>query len=352
MRRNALGKFFSRAQVSRLEPTVRDLAQRLCDKILVAGEGTPFDLTTAYSLFTTDVISGYCLGKNLGLVAQKSWHPNFREPLYAQLRLVYLFRFIPFLKHAGVAMAVITKHLSADMETLFNALIVDMPNYVKKAQADRDKGLDNSTTVFGSLLQSDLPPHEKSLQRMTEEGFSLFAAGTETVSWALTVITYHLLTQPALLSRLTAEVRQAVDDSVEPEQLPPWAVLEKQPYLGAVIHEGLRLSYGLASRTSRIATAEDLLYRGQWTPRGSSASRKVERVIPRGYAVGMSAGITHHDESVFPDSHAFVPERWLDEKGQHRKQLDRALLAFSKGSRGCVGIKYVLPLSVSFHAAD
>ena len=106
MRRNALGKFFSRAQVSRLEPTVRDLAQRLCDKILVAGEGAQFDLTTAYSLFTTDVISGYCLGENLGLVAQNGWEPNFREPLYAQLRLVYLFRFIPFLKHTGVAMAV------------------------------------------------------------------------------------------------------------------------------------------------------------------------------------------------------------------------------------------------------
>lgn len=100
-----MGKFFSRAQVSRLEPTIRDLAQRLCDKILVVGEGEPFDLTTAFSLFTTDVISGYCLGENLGLIAQKGWQPNFREPLYAQLRLVYLFRFIPFLKHAGVAMA-------------------------------------------------------------------------------------------------------------------------------------------------------------------------------------------------------------------------------------------------------
>ncbi|KAL9065702.1 MAG: hypothetical protein Q9157_007386 [Trypethelium eluteriae] len=105
MRRNALAKYFSRAQVSRLEPTVRDLAESLCNKILVVGKGAPFDLTTAYSLFTTDVISGYCLGENLGLIAQKGWKPNFREPLYAQLRLVYLFRFIPFLKHAGVAMA-------------------------------------------------------------------------------------------------------------------------------------------------------------------------------------------------------------------------------------------------------
>ncbi|KAL8981688.1 MAG: hypothetical protein Q9205_003599 [Flavoplaca limonia] len=342
MRRNALGKFFSRGQVSRLEPTVHDLAQRLCDKILIAGEGKPFDLTTAYSLFTTDVISGYCLGENLGLVAQEGWQPNFREPLYAQLRLMYLFQFVPFLKHAGVAMAMITRRISADMETLFNALIVDMPNHVKKTQADKDNGLDNSTTVFGALLESDLPPPEKALQRMTEEGFSLFAAGTETVSWALTVITYHVLTQPALHSKLTAEVRQVIndeDDSAETGRLPSWATLEKRPYLRAVLHEGLRLSYGLASRTSRIATGEDLLYRGEWTPKDSTMSKKVEHVIPRGYAVGMSSVITHHDESVFPDSHAFVPERWLDENGQHRKQLDRALLAFSKGSRSCVGIK-------------
>ncbi|EQB51707.1 cytochrome P450 [Colletotrichum gloeosporioides Cg-14] len=335
MRRGAVSKFFSRAQVSRLEPTVRELAERLCNKILDVGKRSPFDVTTAYSLFTTDVISGYCLGKNMGLIDQDGWEPNFREPLYAQLRLVYWFRFIPLLKHAGVAMAMFTRKLSEDMETLFNALIVDMPNNVRKAQADVNKGIDDGTSVFGALLRSDLPPSEKALQRMTEEGFSLFAAGTETVSWALAVITYHLLTKDELLDKATAEVSQVVDGS---GQLPSWAALEKLPYLGAVIHEGLRLSYGLATRTSRVPTGEDLVYRGEWTPQGSRSLTEVEYVIPRGYAIGMSAVIAHHDESVYPDSHAFVPERWLDEKGRHRKELDRALLAFSKGSRGCLGI--------------
>ncbi|XP_044721523.1 cytochrome p450 domain-containing protein [Hirsutella rhossiliensis] len=210
-----------------------------------------------------------------------------------------------------------------------------MPNYVKKARTDVDKGLDEGTTVFASLFKSDLPPSEKTLQRMTDEGFSLFAAGTETVSWALAVTTYHLLTRPAMLERLTAEVSQVVDSSGE---LPSWTGLEKLPYLGAVIHEGLRLSYGLASRTSRIPTGEDLFYRGEWTPKGRQTSTHVEYVIPRGFAIGMSSVITHHDESSFPDSHSFVPERWLDETNQHRKELDRSLLAFSKGSRGCIGI--------------
>lgn len=181
-----------------------------------------------------------------------------------------------------------------------------MPNYVKRAQTDIDKGLGSGRTVFGSLLQSDLSPSEKALQRMTEEGFSLFAAGTETVSWALTVVTYHLMAKPAMRERLTNELSQVVDSS---GQLPSWSALEKLPYLDAVIHEGLRLSYGLASRTSRVATQEDLIYRGDWSPKGSQTSAEVEYVIPRGYAVGMSSVITHHDESIFPDSHSFLPER-------------------------------------------
>lgn len=110
-------------------------------------------------------------------------------------------------------------------------------------------------------------------------------------------------------------------------------ISEKIPYLGAVVQEGLRLSYGVAARTARIATEEDLIYRGEWE------KRMVEYVIPRGYAVGMSTVITHHDESIFPDSYEFVPERWLDGDNQRRKELDRAMMAFAKGSRACLAMK-------------
>ena len=57
--------------------------------------------------------------------------------------------------------------------------------------------------------------------------------------------------------------------------------------------------------------------------------------------ISMSAVVMNHNESVFPDSHEFIPERWLDAQGQRRKDLDRCLMSFSKGSRQCLGIKYV-----------
>lgn len=115
-----------------------------------------------------------------------------------------------------------------------------------------------------------------------------------------------------IFDTLTQELKEAVPD---PQHLPHWATLEKLPYLNSVIQEGLRLSYGTSGRSPRIATEEDLVYQGDW--RGNP----LRYVIPRGYAVGMSAFISHHDETLFPESHKFQPERWLDL--QHRKELDR-----------------------------
>lgn len=206
-----------------------------------------------------------------------------------------------------------------------------MPNKIRKTQADLDAGMKSKDqTVFGSLLESDLPEPEKSISRLTDEAAALLTAGSETVSWALTVITYHVLDKPLLLQRLNEEVNGAVDGS---GQLPPWSSLEKLPYLTAVITEGLRLSYGLSGRSARVATDEDLVYRGAW--RGEP----VQYLVPKGYAIGMSPALLHHDESLFPDSHAFNPERWLDGNMQRNKELERHLLTFSKGSRSCIGIK-------------
>lgn len=104
LRRAPLAKFFSRSQVSKLEPIIYTSAQRLCQKILTLGEEGPFDVTTAYSLFSTDVISGYCFGESLGLLDQKEWAPNLRGPLMANLSQTYWVRFFPrvfeFIGHA------------------------------------------------------------------------------------------------------------------------------------------------------------------------------------------------------------------------------------------------------------
>ena len=88
---------------------------------------------------------------------------------------------------------------------------------------------------------------------------------------------------------------------------------------------GLRLSYGIAQRSPRISPKERLPYKDQ--------------VIPPGSPVSLDAVRMHHNEAIFPNSHEFSPERWLDKNRKDtEKRLDRYMVAFSRGTRQCIGI--------------
>jgi len=57
----------------------------------------------------------------------------------------------------------------------------------------------------------------------------------------------------------------------------------------------------------------------------------------------------HFDEKIYPKPKEFIPERWLDDpKAPDGKSLDRYFVAFGKGPRLCLGIKYVFSLTLSF----
>ncbi|KAG9253243.1 cytochrome P450 [Emericellopsis atlantica] len=337
-RRVPVARFFSRAMIARLEGDLHDLVQKLCDKLLAEGskategEGKkkePFDIAHAYSCFTSDAIFSYSFGEPLGLLSRDAWTPNFREATLAVLKPVFIFRFFPFLIATSRMGKHLVPYLPPDAALLIRTLQIDIPSRVYKTKHDLDAGISyDRPTVFGDLLQSELDESEKNPERLADEAVAVVGAGTETTSWALAVITFHLLSQPAIMDKLRAELLTVVDD---PRHLPAWTVLEKLPYLGAVIQEGLRLSYGVSSRSARTPTEEDLVYRGEWN------KKPMELVLPRGYAIGMSAAITHHDESIFPDSYSYIPERWLDEKNEFRKDVAHGMMAFSKGSRACLG---------------
>jgi cytochrome P450 len=47
----------------------------------------------------------------------------------------------------------------------------------------------------------------------------------------------------------------------------------------------------------------------------------------------MTSLLMHHDESIYPNSREFKPERWIEDP-----HLDRYMVAFSKGSRQCIGM--------------
>ena len=83
-------------------------------------------------------------------------------------------------------------------------------------------------TIFEELIESNLPPEEKGVNRLAEEGFALILAGADTSTQALLHISFHLLDNPEILGRLQAELRQAIPDPHSPLK---WQELEKLTFL-------------------------------------------------------------------------------------------------------------------------
>jgi cytochrome P450 len=180
-------------------------------------------------------------------------------------------------------------------------------------------------TIFHELLQSNLPPQEKSLDRLGDEAQLMIGAGLETTAWALTTTCYHLIANPPTLKKLRAELEEAIPNPAAGLDV---LHLEKLLYLSACIQEGIRLSYGVSARNPRISPDKPTKYK-DWE-------------IPAGTPVSMTIIDVHHDEHIFPNSRAFIPERWLhNPTTKDGANLNRYFVSFGKGARSCLGIKYV-----------
>ena len=158
---------------------------------------------------------------------------------------------------------------------------------------------------------------------MADEAQTIVGAGVETTAFALTVATFHIANTPHIYERLHTELASAIRSDAA--TIPELTELEPLPYLRACILESIRLSYGVTSRLRRVFDRP--LEYGDWT-------------IPPRTIVSASIVDVTHDETIFPDSYAFVPERWLgDPRAPSGKPLEHYLVTFSKGSRICLGIK-------------
>jgi len=196
---------------------------------------------------------------------------------------------------------------------------------IMAGQNNEWRGKDHPT-IFHAILDSKLPPHEKTVERLSEDAQVLVMAGTLTTASALELITFWLLSQPKTLWKMKEELR-TVMPTVDDVGTVPLAALENLPYVTAVIKEGLRLSYGLSARSQRIDPDNPIVFVDSKTGK--------RWVIPPKTLVSITNVQVHRDEDIFPRSGDFVAERWLGDSG---KKLERYLTSFGKGSRSCLGV--------------
>lgn len=136
----------------------------------------------------------------------------------------------------------------------------------------------------------------------------------------LSALTYHLLANPGKLSKLKKELADAIPNSANP---PTLQQVENLPYLSAVIQEVLRLHPGATLRSQRVSPDEPLYYDDGSNPTW---------IILAGTPVSMSIALIQTNPDIFPEPNEFRPERWLE-----NPRLDHYMLAFSRGTRMCLG---------------
>lgn len=318
MRKGALSRFFSRQQVLKLEDEVREFSKLVTNKMLKSAGGEAFDVKEAFNCFTADVISQFAFGEPMGFVAQDGWEPNFATWVKSFFNSAYGMRHNALMRKMAQVLPMLSDYMGEDIKNVMKQMNVVIPGYIKAALGDPDNG-----RVFAELQESKiLPPEEKTIYRLSGEGFNFLLAGTETTAATLTVITYHLLAQPKIYARLMQSLEGLDHTNLK------WTELEQRPYFWAVIQESLRMMPGVSHRSARIARNEDLFYK--------SKDGKTEWVIDRGTPIGMTSMINHWDEDLFPNPDEYIPERWLVD-GQPNHKLQKFLIAFGKGSRSCIG---------------
>lgn len=157
-------------------------------------------------------------------------------------------------------------------------------------------------------------------KQLRDEVATLFAAGHETTSNALSWTWYLLAKHPDVEARLHEEL-----DSVLAGRQPTLADLPNLPYSLQVIKEAMRL------------------YPPAWVLNGRIALEDVELggyTVPKGNTVFISPYAMHHLPQYFTEPETFKPERFTP---KFEKSLPKfAYMPFGGGARVCIGNAFAM----------
>ncbi|KAI9651889.1 MAG: hypothetical protein M1831_007511 [Alyxoria varia] len=354
-RRAAINPFFSKRRVALHAPHVQKHTNKLCDRLEneIKNSGQILNVNDMWGCYTSDVVVSYALERQYDFILRPEFIAEFPRAIIDLTDAVHyvtqfpwalsLLKLLPddLVRKLQPSMGSVIdfnnldadhglQEMRAQISTILSSRNQTEGSVAQKSKTMDEEELENQTggSMFTALLNSNLPPSELSLDRLHHEAISVIGAGLETTLRALTVATFHIANNPQVQERLRAELNDAIPDPSNP---PSWEALQRLPYLQACIEEALRLSYGIAQRQPRTSS-EPIVY--------ESSDSTVRQVLPPGVLVGMDIYSISHDETLFPDSFSYKPERWLgDARAPDGKALSRYMVAFGHGTRGCVGMQ-------------
>ena len=253
VRRAPINPFFSKKSVSAIEPLIQSKVDLLCAAL---GEYAPggkdekragkeVEMGLAYMSLALDVISLYAFGKSYGLLHLPGFSQQWKDVVENVMESFALVRNLPWIPELFKKLPMpVTRMIDKGMAFYLQMEAETRVEVVKIVQGEKkrsEKDIEDPTSphknIFEELYYSSLPPEEKTIDRLNEEGFALILAGADTSSATLTQLSYHLLANADILKTLKEELRVAMPDTQSPLS---WQELENLPFL---VSPHLQLAY-------------------------------------------------------------------------------------------------------------
>ncbi|TVY93201.1 Cyrochrome P450 monooxygenase [Lachnellula willkommii] len=329
LRRSALAPYFSMASARRLQPLLQERVDKLLERFEgFRDTGEVLNTSLAYAAFTNDVVMTYCFARHDNRLEAPDFDPSYRDASYFGSTAGNYLKHAPWVNNFMQSLPNSIAELLHPAMASFVAQKRDVLAHIQSITSGHNASHQDLShpTIFHTILDCKLPDHEKRDDRLSDDAQVLTMAGTLTTAWVLEVTTFHLLSNPSILRALKAELSTAIPSRNDIGAV-PLPTLESLPYLNAVIKEGLRLTYGVSCRLARRDPDNAIPFTDKATGKTYT--------IPPGTPIGMTSVQIHHDESLFPDSWTFRPDRWL---APGSKALEKYMVSFTAGSRQCLGM--------------
>ncbi|KAJ4413537.1 hypothetical protein N0V82_008475 [Gnomoniopsis sp. IMI 355080] len=276
MRRGALNPFFSKRAILQLEDLLVEKIDILLDRLGRACKTSEsVNLSYAVAALSFDMATAYALGADLGNLRREDWGSDWLDAFRVVGQIRPLGRQFPFLVNTvmGYLTPEVVEWFSPSTANLSRKLMYPM-RILQSVDAKVHPASVNSKTIFLDIIDSNLPPSEKTPERLNAETFSALG-GVETMTRTLAVTIFYLFESPVILQKLRAELKTVI---THPGDNVTLAQLEALPYLG------LRITTGITTRMPRVAPNEDLQYK-EW-------------VIPAGIYLTIAKLLTRFDMDV------------------------------------------------------
>lgn len=230
LRRGALNPFFSKRSVTQLEPVIKSKVEKLSRRLEKCSETQEVvRLDAAFMALTMDVICDYAFAKDRKYLDEPDFKLDWKKTIIGAFEGGALSRQFPWLLPVMKSLPVAV--VSAMSPSL--GFLLRWQNGVREQvkpilERREEKTSSAGRTIFHHLRDSDLPPKEKTLARLCDEGEIFTGAGSETTAQTTTRIMFYLKYVPETLEKLREEIHKAIPD---PNVIPAWSELEKLPYL-------------------------------------------------------------------------------------------------------------------------